>query len=103
MDTSESRLERPGQFCNVVLEKDGEDEMDRVRNEKVLYRVKKRRSILYAIKRRLIGLVTFSLRTVFQITLLKERYKDGQKLREEKEEGVSSYWMTLRKQEDTVN
>jgi hypothetical protein len=85
LDTSESRLERPGQFYNVVLEKDGEDEMDRVRNEKVLYRVKRRRSILYAIKRRLIGLVTSCLGTVFQNTLLKERYKDGQKWREDKE------------------
>jgi hypothetical protein len=28
---------------------------------------------------------------------------EGQKLREDEEEGVSSYWMTLRKREDTLN
>jgi hypothetical protein len=28
LDTSESRLEIPGKFCNVVLEKDGEDQLD---------------------------------------------------------------------------
>jgi hypothetical protein len=29
MDTSESRWEVPGKFSNVVLEKNGEDRMDR--------------------------------------------------------------------------
>jgi hypothetical protein len=29
LDTSESRPEIPGKFSNVVLEKDGEDQLDR--------------------------------------------------------------------------
>jgi hypothetical protein len=29
LGTSESRLERPGKFWNVVLEKDREDQLDR--------------------------------------------------------------------------
>jgi hypothetical protein len=38
---------------------------DRVRNEEVLHRVKKERNILHEIKRRLIGLVTSCVGTVF--------------------------------------
>jgi hypothetical protein len=33
--------------------------------------------------------------------LLKEISRDGYKWREDEEEDVSSYWMTLRKREDT--
>jgi hypothetical protein len=29
LDASGSRSEIPGKFCNVVLEKDGEDQLDR--------------------------------------------------------------------------
>jgi hypothetical protein len=35
--------------------------------------------------------------------LLKARQKEGQKWREDEEEGVSSYWMTSTKREDTGN
>jgi hypothetical protein len=42
------------------------------------------------------GLVTFCVETAFYNELLKERYKGGKKLQEDKEEDVESYWMTLR-------
>ena len=45
------------------------------------------------------GLVTFCVETAFYNGLLKERYKGGH---EDKEEDVGSYWMTLRKGEDTL-
>jgi hypothetical protein len=42
LDTSNYRSEIPEKFWNVMLEKDGEDLLDRysVRNEEVLHRVK---------------------------------------------------------------
>jgi len=54
------------------------------------------------VNERLTGLVTFCVETAFYNGLLKERYKGGQKLQEDKEEDVGSYWMTLRKGEDTL-
>jgi hypothetical protein len=45
----------------------------------------------------LTGLVTSCVGTAFENTLLKEKSKG----REDEEEGVSSYWMTLRKREGT--
>jgi hypothetical protein len=47
-------------------------------------------------------LVTFYVETAFYNGLLKERYKGGHKWQEDKEEDVGSYWMTLRKGEDTL-
>jgi hypothetical protein len=48
VDTSESISEVAGKFGNVVLEKDGEDHLDRpVRNEEVLHTVQKDRNILH--------------------------------------------------------
>jgi hypothetical protein len=44
---------------------------DHVRNEEVLLRVKKQRNILHEINRRLTGLVTFCIETVFYSRLLK--------------------------------
>jgi hypothetical protein len=41
LDASESRSEICGNDVNVVLEKDGEDEFDCVRNEEVLHTVNK--------------------------------------------------------------
>ena len=49
-DTSERRSEIPGQFLNVVLEKDGEDQLDRSCEE--WNRDKEQRNIVYKIKRR---------------------------------------------------
>jgi hypothetical protein len=48
------------------------------------------------------GLVTFCVETAFYSGLLKGRYKGGYKLQEDKEKDVGSYWMTLRKGEDTL-
>jgi hypothetical protein len=39
----------------------------------------------------------------FYNMLLKERYREGQKRKEDKEEDVSSYWMTLRKRVGSGN
>jgi len=41
--------------------------------------------------------------STFSNTLFKERYKIGQKRREDVGEDLSSYWMALRKREDTGN
>jgi hypothetical protein len=49
MDTSESRLEISGKFWNVVLEKDGEDQLVKWTDH---VRVKEDRNILYAVQRR---------------------------------------------------
>jgi hypothetical protein len=52
-ETSGSRSETPGKFGNVMLEKDGEDQLnDHVRNEKVLLRVKEQRNIPHEISKR---------------------------------------------------
>ena len=51
MDASESRSEIRGNDVNVVLEKDGEDEFDRVRNEEVLHTVNKENAKLHTQKR----------------------------------------------------
>jgi len=46
-------LEIPGNFVNVVLEKDEKiSRSDRVRNEDVLRRIKEERNIVHATKRR---------------------------------------------------
>jgi hypothetical protein len=47
----ESRLEILGKYYNVVLEKNGEDQLDRSRkNEEELHRVEEDRNVLHAIK-----------------------------------------------------
>jgi hypothetical protein len=48
------------------------------------------------------GLVTFYVQTAFYNGLLKERYKGEKKWQEDEEEDVRSYWMTVRKGEDTL-
>ena len=53
MVLEKSRIEIPGKFRNVVLEKDGKISWtDRVRKEKVLYRVKEDRNIEHKTRRR---------------------------------------------------
>jgi len=53
LDASDSRSEIPGKFRNVVLEKDGEDQLtDHVRNAEVLLRVNEQRNILHEIRKR---------------------------------------------------
>jgi hypothetical protein len=47
-------------------------------------------------------LVTFCIATALYNGLLKERYKEGYKWQEDKEEDIESHWMTLRKEKDTL-
>ena len=52
-DTSVIRSEMPGKFWDVVLEKDGEDQLDRSREkEELLHSVKDERNILHNTNRR---------------------------------------------------
>jgi len=76
---------------------------DHVRNEELLFRLEEqRKSYMKYVNGRRTGLVTFCVETAFYNGLLKARYKGGQKRQEDKEEDVESYWMTLRKGEDTL-
>jgi hypothetical protein len=70
---------------------------------KIYYLESRSRGISYMkyINGRRTGLVTFCVETAFYNGLLKERYKRGWKGQEDKEEDVASYWMALRKGEDT--
>jgi hypothetical protein len=43
-------MRKPGKFCNVVLQRDGENQMYHVRSENVLQKVKVERNILQTIK-----------------------------------------------------
>ena len=53
LDASGSRSEIPGKFWNVVLEKDGEDQLDwSCENEEVLLRVNEQRNILQETRKR---------------------------------------------------
>jgi len=73
---------------------------DRVRNEEVLLRVKEQRTILHEIRKRKANWIGHILRR----NCLLQRVTEG-KIQggiEDKEEDVGSYWMTLRKGEDTV-
>ena len=52
LDASGSRSEIAGKFWNVVLEKDGEDQLHRsLRNEEILLRVNEQRNILHEIRK----------------------------------------------------
>jgi len=75
---------------------------DRVKNE-ALQRVKEERNILHTIKRRKANWIGHILR---RNCLLKHTFEGKVECRmwhEDEEEDVSSYQMTPRKQEDTVN
>ena len=65
------------EFLTVVLEKGGEDQLDRCVKNEVLHRVREERNIyIYTIKRMLTGLVTCCLGMAYQDKLLKETQKD---------------------------
>ena len=74
---------------------------DHVRNEKVLLRVNKQRNILHEIRKRKAKWFGHILRRNFLLQQVIEGKMKGQI--EDEEEGVRSYWMTLRTGEDTVN
>ena len=64
-------------YSNVVLEKDGEDQLDSsCVNENVLLRVKERNIQLKQTEGRLSELVTQCVRTARQNMLLKERWRE---------------------------
>jgi hypothetical protein len=67
---------------NTLTRKEKTSWTDRVRNE-VLHKGKKDRNILYVIKRK------------------KASQREEKRRREDEEEDASSYWMTLRKRENT--
>jgi hypothetical protein len=71
---------------------------ERVKNE-VLRKVKEERKLLHTIKRRksITGLATSC------IAFRKRLWKEREKGREDEEEDVSRYWMTLRKRQATGN
>jgi hypothetical protein len=66
-----------------------------VRNEEVLHRVKEERNIVHTIKRRKANWIGH---------ILRRNCLEGKiEVTEDEEEGVSSYWTTLRKRDDTAN
>jgi hypothetical protein len=76
-----------------------------MRNEKVIgvLIVKEERNILHKIKRRNVNWIGHIYRRNCLLKRVIEGKIGGIMWREDKEEDVSSYWMTLRKREDTVN
>ena len=78
---------------------------DRMINEKVIgvLTVKEERNILHKIKRRDDNWIGHIYRRNCLLKRIIEGKIGGIMWLEDKEEDVSSYWMTLRKREDTVN
>ena len=76
---------------------------DHVRNEEVLLRVNEQRNILHEIRKRKANWIDHILR---RNCLLKQviegKIKGEMKVKEDEEEDVRSYWMTLRTGEDAV-
>jgi hypothetical protein len=68
--------------------------------------MKSRRRIILCVQYnegRLAGLVPFCVGAAYNNTLLKGRWREGERLWEEEEEDISSHWMTSKKREDTEN
>jgi hypothetical protein len=75
-----------------------------VRNEEVLHRVKEDRNIVHTIKRRKANWIGHILRRNCLLKHVIEGKLEGRiQMTEDEEEGVSGYWMTLTKREDTGN
>jgi hypothetical protein len=70
-----------------------------VRSVKVLQRVKVERNILNTINRRKANWICHILRRNYRPIHVIGRYKE----QEDEEEDVSSYWVTLKKRDDTGN
>jgi hypothetical protein len=76
---------------------------DHVRNEEVLLRVKEQRNILHEIRKRKANWMGHILRRNCLIQrVIKGKIQGGIEVTANKEEDVGSYWMTLRKGEDTL-
>jgi hypothetical protein len=77
---------------------------DRVRNEEVLHKVKEERNILHTIKGRKANWIGHILRRNCLLKHAIEGNLQGRiEIRKDGEECVNSYWMTLRKGENTGN
>ena len=75
---------------------------DRVRNGEVLYRVMEERNIIHTLKRRKANWIGHSMRRNRVLKDVTEGIiEGGVEVTRKREEDVSSYWMTLRKREDT--
>jgi hypothetical protein len=94
VDTSESRSEIPEQlFSGCWRRMEKISWAHRVRNEEVLHKVKEERDIIHTVKRRKDNWIGHML---CKNCLLKHVI-EGKIVRKDKEEDVSSYWITLRK------
>jgi hypothetical protein len=71
---------------------------DRVRNEEVSHRVNEERNNLYKIK-----ITTKWIGRILRRYCLLKHVIEGNKGREDEEEDVSCYWMTLMTRDDTGN
>jgi hypothetical protein len=75
-----------------------------VRNEEVLHRVKEERNILHTIRRRKANWIGHILRRNCLLKHVTEGKLEGRtEMMRRRGKGVSSYWMTIRKREDTGN
>jgi hypothetical protein len=76
---------------------------DHVRNEEVFLRVKEQRNILHEIRKRKASWIGHILRRNCLLQRVTEgKIKGGKNWQKDKEEDVGSYWITLRKGEDTL-
>jgi len=76
---------------------------DLVRNEEVLLRVKEQRNILHEIRKWKANWFGHILRRNCLLQrVIEEEIKGGIEVTGREEENVGSYWMTLRKGEDTL-
>jgi hypothetical protein len=76
---------------------------DHVRNVEVLLTVKEQRNILHEIRKRKANWIGHFLRRNRLLQrVIEGKIKGGSKCQEDEEEDVGSYWMTLRKGEDTL-
>jgi hypothetical protein len=74
-----------------------------VRNEEVLLRVKEQRNILHEIGKRKANWIGQTLhRNCLLQQIIEGQIQGGTEVTEDEEEDVESYWMTLRKGEDTL-
>jgi len=76
---------------------------DHVRNEEVLLRVKEQRNILHEINKRKANWIGHILRRNCLLQrVIEGKIKKGDRSDRKTRKEVGSYWMTLRKGEDTV-
>jgi hypothetical protein len=76
---------------------------DHVRNEDVLLRVKEQRNILHEIRKPKANWIGHILRRNFLLQRVTEgKIQGGIEVTKNKKEDVGSYWMTLRKGENTL-